>query len=384
MADYDSILKEEKKYEEEPPKPKKFPWFKIDLLCIILVLIIGYVFYFNNILNPKQIFFDDLEEITTQYQSLFTPLLLQELSTNNNLEGTIKINETTYNYNINKNDTNFGLSLSKDDEYIIFSQLQDTSYLKVSNFKEEYLKRNNINNYSKIINNLKKNLTTYLTENKFIKRSDLYNPTPLVISELTLTNEDLKQLTGLTTIKDSYEVLLTIKNHAITNNIISIKAIIKNKTTNKRIVITYDNETLNYKDDDNNLHFKLSKTNDKDFELRILKDDTLYSVLKGTTKEKSYQYSYKIIDEIYSIDLEVKKEKEIITYDINSIIEKNDEKTDNKLTINVNTSPKSIEETINIDKSIDYNKLTEEEKKQYQTLLDNFLLELKNLFTKDK
>ena len=43
MLNYDSILKEEKKYEEENKEIKKFPWFKIDVICIILVLIVLYI-----------------------------------------------------------------------------------------------------------------------------------------------------------------------------------------------------------------------------------------------------------------------------------------------------------------------------------------------------
>lgn len=386
MTDYDSILKEEKKYEEEPVKPKKFPWFKIDVICIILIIVIGYIFYFINILNPRQIFFDDLEKLTTKYQKLFTPLLLDDLNNISNFEGVIKINDndTHYNYNLNKSNTNFNISLSKGDEYLILSQSQNATYLKLSNFKEEYLEFNNINNYPNIFKNIKNNLSTYLTEDKFIKRYYLDGSNPIVVSELSLNNEDLKQLAGLTTIKNSYEVLLTIKNHAITNNIISIKATINNKTTNKRVVITYENGILNYKDSNNNLDFKLERSNHKDFELKIYKDDTLYSVLKGNEEGKKYNYSYKVIDEIYNINLEIAKEKEIIIYTLNTIVEKDKETINDTLTLNINTNPSTIEETINIDKSLKFNTLTAEEKEIYQSSLDTFLSDFNNLFSNYK
>lgn len=380
MADYDSILKEEKKYDEEPTKPKKFPWFKIDLLCIILVTIIGYIFYFINILNPRQIFFDDLTKITTRYQDLFTPLLLNNLSSSTNLEGIIQVNDTSYNYNLNKNDINFNTTLKKENEYLIFSQSQNATYLKLSNFKEEYLEFNNINNYPSIIKNIKNNLATYLTEDKFIKRYYLDGSNPIVVSELTLNNEDLKQLSGLTTIKNSYEVLLTLKNHAITNNIISIKATINNKTTNKRVVITYENGILNYKDSNNNLDFKLEKSNSKDFELKIYKEDTLYSVLKGSEEGKKYNYSYKVIDKIYNINLEIAQEKELINYTLNTIVEKNEKTINNTLSLSINTAPSTIGETINIDKSLDFDTLTKEDKELYQTSLDTFLIDFNNFF----
>lgn len=380
MADYDSILKEEKKYDEEPTKPKKFPWFKIDLLCIILVTIIGYIFYFINILNPRQIFFDDLTKITTRYQDLFTPLLLNNLSSSTNLEGIIQVNDTSYNYNLNKNDINFNTTLKKENEYLIFSQSQNATYLKLSNFKEEYLEFNNINNYPSIIKNIKNNLATYLTEDKFIKRYYLDGSNPIVASELSLNNEDLKQLTGLTTIKNSYEVLLTLKNHAITNNIISIKATINNKTTNKRVVITYENGILNYKDSNNNLDFKLEKSNSKDFELKIYKEDTLYSVLKGSEEGKKYNYSYKVIDKIYNINLEIAQEKELINYTLNTIVEKDEKTINNTLSLSINTAPSTIGETINIDKSLAFDTLTKEDKELYQTSLDTFLIDFNNLF----
>lgn len=380
MADYDSILKEEKKYDEEPAKPKKFPWFKIDLLCIILVTIIGYIFYFINILNPRQIFFDDLTKITTKYQDLFTPLLLNNLSSSTNLEGIIEVNDTSYNYNLNKNDINFNTTLKKENEYLIFSQSQNATYLKLSNFKEEYLEFNNINNYPSIIKNIKNNLPTYLTEDKFIKRYYLDGSNPIVASELSLNNEDLKQLTGLTTIKNSYEVLLTLKNHAITNNIISIKATINNKTTNKRVVITYENSILNYKDSNNNLDFKLEKSSSKDFELKIYKEDTLYSVLKGSEEGKKYNYSYKVIDKIYNINLEIAQEKELINYTLNKIVEKDEKTINNTLSLSINTAPSTIGETINIDKSLAFDTLTKEDKELYQTSLDTFLIDFNNFF----
>lgn len=386
MTDYDSILKEEKKYEEEPVKPKKFPWFKIDVICIILIIVIGYIFYFINVLNPRQIFFDDLEKLTTKYQKLFTPLLLDDLNNISNFEGVIKINDndTHYNYNLNKSNTNFNISLSKGDEYLILSQSQNATYLKLSNFKEEYLEFNNINNYPNIFKNIKNNLSTYLTEDKFIKRYYLDGSNPIVVSELSLNNEDLKQLAGLTTIKNSYEVLLTLKNHAITNNIISIKATINNKTTNKRVVITYEKGILNYKDSTYDLDFKLERSNHKDFELKIYKDDTLYSVLKGNEEGKKHNYSYKVIDKVYSIDLKIIKEKDLTSYEIKSIIDKDEERINNNLYLNINTSPTTIEETINIDKSIKFNTLTTEEKEQYQEVLDNLLIDFNNFFSNYK
>lgn len=374
MEDYNSILKEKKTYDDVSDNTfKKFPWFKVDFVCILLVLVIGYIIYFINVLSPRQIFFDDLEKLQNKYKDIFAPLLLNELESYDNLDGTIVIDSSNYNYSYNKNNGNINLSLNKGNDYLMFSRVGNSKYLRLSSYKDNYLKLDSSNDYINIINNIKSNLRNYLSEDKFIKRYYMNGDTPIVVSELSLNNNDIKSITGITKLDDSYEVLLTIKNHAIWNNIVSLKLTINNRTKNKRSVITYENNVLNYNDGEVNLNFKLDKKNN-DFTLKIFKDETLYSVLTGTSKDKSYLYSYKVIDKVYSIDLNVKKEKELITYDINSIIEKNGVRNKSNLLLTINTLPSTIiDSDLKVEDVLEYDSLSDEDKLEYKNVLDTFL-----------
>lgn len=379
MADYDSILKEKKTYEEPINKntdPVTFPWFQIDLILISLIIVISYIVYFNIVLTPKNIFLNDLKIVSNKYQNILNPIDLSILNNKTyNLKGSINIDEINYTYNLNKNNNKMNLTLNKDDLSLNYYTISKERYIKLSNFNDLYYKLSNTKS-SNILTSLKNYITNNLIEDKFIKKFYIKGTDPIVESNLILNNEDLLTIFNLNNIDNSYKLLLTFKNHAITNEIIEIKLKINNLTTNERILLTYDNKYITYKDDNNYLKFELINNID-DFRLNIYKDDILYSVLTGTKKETSYQYLYQIIDEVYNLTLNINKDNNLTSYSLLSNIEKNDIIETNNLILTIEANEDVKLENTDISNAIDYNTLTKEEKNLYKNSLNDIINELK-------
>ena len=296
MGNYDSILKEKKTYQEEIPtkknKVKKFPWLLLDIICLILILIISYIIYFKTILTPKNIFLNDLKIVSDKYTPITKNLNIDQIIKDSyNSVGTITLNEQIYKFNLAKEKNIKKLDLSLNEQNLIYYEKENESYINLSTLNDTYYKLSN-NNYSNILNNIKTYLKDTLKEEDFIKK--FYLNKMIVESNLVLDNSAIKKALNINS-KNTYEALITFKNNAITNEIISLKVVINNQITNKRFVIIYEDEVLTYKDDNKTLTFKLEEKN-KDFTLKIYQNNILYSVLAGTSSEKSYQYTYQIID----------------------------------------------------------------------------------------
>ena len=377
MAEYDSILKEKKKYEEPVKEtgPKPFPWFKIDVILIILVLIISYIIYYIKILTPDQIFLTDLQKLTEKYQGIFEPLNLSQLDNNYNLEGLITLDDKEYTYSLVQNENIQKFSLSLNSDTLSYYNIENLQYLKLSSFQDNYIKLNTNNTFN-IFHNLKDYLTNKIPKDKFIKKFYLNGTTPIVESNLVINNDDLKQALNLDTLEDSYEVLFTFKNHSITNEIISMKVTINNLTTSARKVILYENGSLTIKDDEKTLKFQLEENAD-DFILKIYTDDTLFSVLTGTKQENSYQYTYQVIDKIYTITLKVSEESNTNRYELESKIEEDDIITNQKLTITYQYQNDIILESTDIAGAKNYGALTEEELTNYNSSLEEIIGDLR-------
>lgn len=375
MADYDSILKEKKTYEEPIVKntePVTFPWFQIDLILISLIIAISYMVYFNIVLTPKNIFLNDLKIVSNKYRSILNPLDLSILNDKTyNLNGSINIDETNYIYKLSKDNNKLNLILNKDDLSLNYYTISNERYIKLSNFNELYYKLSDTNS-TNILTSLKNYITNNLNKDKFIKKFYIKDNIPIVESNLILNNEDLLKIFNLNNINNSYKVLLTFKNHAISNEIMEIKLKINNLTTDERILITYDDKYLTYKSDNNNLKFELI-SNNEDFRLNIYKDDILYSVLTGTNKETSYQYLYQVIDKVYNLTLNINKDNNLTSYSLLSNIEKNSIIETKNLILTLETNKEVILENTDISSAINYETLTKEEKKLYKNSLNDII-----------
>lgn len=381
MSNYDSILKEKVKYEDPLPlitdeEKKKFPWLLIDIILISLVLIISYIIYYNTILSPDKILYQDMNILLEKYKPIITPLNLKNLNTMNGVEGTLSLNNLEYNYAITKNDNKIKLDFSKQNNTLTFYKNNNNQYIKLSNYIPEYIKLNNtkINNLEQI-----KTSITAIKEDKYKKNLYLNNKTPIVAVDLVLKEEDINNILGLS----NHEAILTLKNNALTNQLISIKIAITNKKTNKRYVLTYQNNELIIKSD-NKEPIKLILTNkDNDFTLKTYQNDTIYSVLTGTKQSDDYLYTYQIIDKIYNINLAITKEENNYQYKLTSKIESNNIITENSANLTINNKEEIILEE-NITTAKDYKIFSQIEKEKYKTSLSLFTIDLRNFIEQYK
>ena len=388
MAEYDSILKEKKKYVEPPVVKKddikKFPWLKIDLICIIVILVISYIIYFIVILSPKQIFLNDIKMLFDKYYVVLEPLNIDRLSDlSYGMIGNINLDDKVYDFKLSKDGEKIKFNLALDKANLNYYGVSNNGYVKVSDYKEEYHKLGSDYNYIAIISNLKNYLKNNLDDDKFIKKFYFNDVIPIVESNFVLGDEDIKEALNLSALDNSYEIVFTFKNNAITNEIISMKMVINNLDTSDRKMILYEDDYLTYKDDNQNLKFGLD-VRDKDFTLKIYKNDSIFSALEGSQQESSYLYDYKIIYEIYNIKLRVSQENDINSYEFESIIEENDISKTKKINLTFNYASDVLVDGYPVDSDINYEKLTGDEKKQYKMSLENIIGELRQFIEEYK
>lgn len=361
MSNYDSILKTKNTYKEDvvniENKKKKFPWFRIDFICIVLLLVVSYFIYYNKVLTPDNIFLNDLKTIYDKYSIIVDNSNVKYFINNNyNLKGNLYFNGEVYNINLNKFQDKLKIRFGINEEYLNYQIEDNEAYLNVSNFNDIYYKESAIN-YLSMYYNVIDYLQNRLPKSKFIKKIYLNGTIPVVESNLVLNTDNIKEALGVSELKNTYEILFTFKNNAISNKIISMKVILNNSTTGRRGVFIFENGNLTYTENDIVYKFVI-ENNNKDFRLDIYKNDTLYSVLTGNNKDKSYEYLYQVIDKVYNISLIVNKEDSIPTYQLSSNINVDNERRSDNLNISLEGNKDIIEDNIELKKE-DYNNLDE-------------------------
>lgn len=383
MEEYDSILKEEKKYVEPVVKKKKkrFPWFQIDIFLILMILFVSYFIYYRTVLAPDKVFFNDLSNVFKEYCDIFEAIRVNGLGSDYYLEGTLLLDDEEYNYGIIRNEDKLKIDLSKMNHYLLYYLESDKEYVRLSEFGENYILLDR-NSYFNLLHNLRNSFYNSITSSQYIKKFYFDGYTPIVEVNLVLQNENLEKLFGK--VQEKYEVICTFKNNAFTDEIISMKVVMNQLDTNRRFVFNYQDGIITYSDDDKvDLRFQLSKKKE-DFTLKIYRGETLYSVLSGIKKEDSYQYVYQAIDQIYNLSLDVKKEDTGYLYLFQSNIDRDGvlEKEEVKLTL------REQERVILDDDALvgvlDDSKFTEEEKKQYQVALQEMVGSLREFMDKYK
>ena len=362
MSNYDSILKTKNTYKEDvvniENKKKKFPWFRIDFICIILLLVVSYIVYYNKVLTPDNIFLNDLKTIYDKYSIIVDNSNVKYFINNNyNLKGNLDFNDEVYNINLNKFQDKLKIRFGINEEYLNYQIDDNEAYLNVSNFNDIYYKESTVN-YLSMYYNVIDYLQNRLPKSKFIKKFYLNGTIPVVESNLVLNTDNIKEALGVGELKNTYEILFTFKNNAISNKIISMKVIVNNSTTGRRGVFIFENGNLTYTENDIVYKFVI-ENNNKDFRLDIYKNDTLYSVLTGSNKDKSYEYLYQVIDEVYNISLIVNKEDSIPIYQLSSNINVDNERRTDNLNISLEENKDIIEDNGLDIKKEDYNNLDE-------------------------
>ena len=142
---YDSILKEKKKYIEVQA-PKKKSIFKrcliIDILLILLLLIISYIIYYNSILSTKNIILNNNKVLLSEYQELFKYLYLDEILSDGTLDGELTLNDNNYNFKTSKDQDKLFINLENDKEIINYYYAKDSVYFQIPSISDNYIKTN--------------------------------------------------------------------------------------------------------------------------------------------------------------------------------------------------------------------------------------------------
>lgn len=363
MSDkYDEILKEKPKYADpEPLISKKNKYFKISLLVGIIlsliVILISYIFYYNIVLASESIVLNNINKVVKKYNYIYSNIVPSYLDQNNySIDSTISYNDRKYNYLYVKNGKEQSRTFSNEDRFITFYTVNSKNYIKTSNIQyyieREESKKNlsdintmkqsleleptafiyselfngvstdlsknyyNLDNVNKTIDDIRNNFNSYIAKDKYIKKLYLLNKKLIVEVNLTLNTNDLNSILGDNNLKlnDNLNVNITTKNDAITNEIDNVKVVINNETLNKRTVITYDNKSVTITDDKGTNKKIVFNKKSNYYDVKFYNNNILYSVLSLENSSNKYVYAYRVIDKLYSINLEVNKDNNDVKY----------------------------------------------------------------------
>ena len=337
MSEYDSILKDKKKKQvvsiEE--KKKKFPVFFLSMVLIIILLVASYILYYNSVLNSKEVFINNINSLLDKYDVLMGNIPIKEFREENNLMGSITYNEEVFNFNLIKNNRDLNFNISNNDKYFNYFILGDKEYANIKGVES------NINLDNNKVKSMLEVMDKFLAINidKYVKRIYLDGVMPVVEVNLVLDTNDINELFKLS-LKNNYQVIVTMRNDAIKNEIKDIKVVINNLDKVDRRVIFITDEEIVYKNKDITYKVVLERNNDN-FNLKINKNDNLYSTLVGNKSEDSYSYVYQLINDSYKIEVDILKTGLEYSYDIVKI-ENEEEKS---LKVNVLSSTRYIIET---------------------------------------
>lgn len=373
MSKYDKILKQEKVFREPIVKKSKYTKYII-IYCLLftMLLITSYIIYYNTVLSPINIIKNDFTSLAKNLESIYQNIIPSQIGAS--LEGTITLEKLNYNYGLIKEGNNYYLDLSTKDSSLQYQITPKITKTNLSTFQNNRITKENKIDYSK----LKNTLNTFLKEEKYIKTFYFDKKTPIVEINFTLTDNDINSLFHTTILKEKYNIIITLKNDALKNETKSIKVVVNNKTKNQRSTFEYQNQSLIYQNSKNEKYKFILVNNQKDFNMKIYKNEELYSILLGKSYEKSYTMTYQIINKIYNISLTKTEEKNLTTYKI--VFKKEEEESKKEDTINMalNQASNTLkEETESKEKT--YRSLNQSEKTEYNEKIKQFFAPLKEL-----
>ena len=373
MSKYDKILKQEKVFREPIVKKSKYTKYII-IYCLLftMLLITSYIIYYNTVLSPINIIKNDFTSLAKNLENIYQNIIPSQIDAS--LEGTITSDKLNYNYGLIKEGNNYYLDLSTKDSSLQYQITPKMTKTNLSTFQNNRIIKENKIDYSK----LKNTLNTFLKEEKYIKTFYFDKKTPIVEINFTLTDNDINSLFHTTILKEKYNIIITLKNDALKNETKSIKVVVNNKNKNQRSTFEYQNQSLIYQNFKNEKYKFILVNNQKDFNMKIYKNEELYSILLGKSYEKSYTMTYQIINKIYNISLTKTEEKSLTTYKIVFKKEEEESKKEDTINIALNQASNTLkEETESKEKT--YRSLNQSEKTEYNEKIKQFFAPLKEL-----
>ncbi len=373
MSKYDKILKQEKVFREPIVKKSKYTRYII-IYCLLFTMLLttSYIIYYNTVLSPINIIKNDFISLAKKLENIYQNIIPSQIGAS--LEGTIASEKLNYNYGLIKEGNNYYLDLSTKDSSLQYQITPKMIKTNLSSFQNNRITKESKIDYSK----LKKTLNTFLKEEKYIKTFYFDKKTPIVEINFTLTDNDINSLFHTTILKEKYNIIITLKNDALKNEIKSIKIVVNNKTKNQRSTFEYQNQSLIYQNFKNEKYKFILVNNHKDLNMKIYKNEELYSILLGKSYEKSYTMTYQIINKIYNISLTKTEEKSLTTYKIVFKKEEEESKKEDTINITLNQESSTLKEEAE-SKEKPYRSLNQSEKAEYSEKIKQFFAPLKEL-----
>ena len=394
--DYDSILKEKNQTksilseisEENSNKPN---YVIICMFVCIIIVVISYIVYFNTILSGKNIFLNDFKVISNEYMNIITNLNFN-YDLIGSYDGNISIangnNNRELSYNIDSDGNNIYFNIFDDSDNVEYYSDGVNSLVKGNNISDSYINIGDISiyDYIDLYGNLINNINSFL-DDKDNYNKDFYfeGEQPVVKIEVNFNDEEINNIIGNENLMldGDYNINITFLNNAFTNDIISVKVIVNNRSEDKRSVYLYENNAISYTNDDG-VDDRIEISNDgSDFVLEYYKNDVLYSVLSGTLGNSGYDYLYQVIDSRYNIKLNVNNSENSYEYLFDFNIDTDTKKYDFSMSIDGEYSSDSIVD-VAIENVIEKDKLNDSQLDSYNNLVNNLLgIDFRDVFSDD-
>lgn len=379
MGKYDTILKVKKEYpkkiQEEQTHHRHFSKYVIIyLFSIFLILGISYIVYYQTVLSFESVLQNDFFILKKQYTNVFHPIIPKNVISSSSLEGTLSLENTVYNYGILKEKGKIQLELSNQENYL-YSKITSQDYsLKLEKFSSYGLVFEQDILYQDLISRLKEKISQI----KSAKNLYLEGNIPIVEFAFSLNEKDINDVLGSNILKDQYNIIVTIKNNALTNEFISFKSAITNQKTGQRSILEYKDKEMIYEVNKAKTYRFNIKNKEKDFQLRIYKNGELYSTFLGESSKYQYTYSYQVINKVYNLKFMIQEEKGGYSYELNSSIEKEGVTTEKTVKAVLRNGQNDLLEESTA-KRRNYQNLSQEEKERFQNVLKDFLSPLEDL-----
>ena len=379
MGKYDTILKVKKEYpkkiQEEQTHHRHFSKYVIIyLFSIFLILGISYIVYYQTVLSFESVLQNDFFILKKQYTNVFHPIIPKNVISSSSLEGTLSLENTVYNYGILKEKGKIQLELSNQENYL-YSKITSQDYsLKLEKFSSYGLVFEQDILYQDLISRLK----AKISQIKSAKNLYLEGNIPIVEFAFSLNEKDINDVLGSNILKDQYNIIVTIKNNALTNEFISFKSAITNQKTGQRSILEYKDKEMIYEVNKAKTYRFNIKNKKKDFQLRIYKNGELYSTFLGESSKYQYTYSYQVINKVYNLKFMIQEEKGGYSYELNSSIEKEGVTTEKTVKAVLRNGQNDLLEESTA-KRRNYQNLSQEEKERFQNVLKDFLSPLEDL-----
>lgn len=379
LGKYDTILKVKKEYpkkiQEEQTHHSHFSKYVIIyLFSIFLILGISYIVYYQTVLSFESVLQNDFFILKKQYNNVFHPIIPKNVISSSSLEGTFSLENTVYNYGILKEKGKIQLELSNQENYL-YSKITSQDYsLKLEKFSPYGLVFEQDILYQDLISRLKEKISQI----KSAKNLYLEGNIPIVEFAFSLNEKDINDVFSSNILKDQYNIIVTIKNNALTNEFISFKSAITNQKTGQRSILEYKDKEMIYEVNKAKTYRFNIKNKKKDFQLRIYKNGELYSTFLGESSQYQYTYSYQVINKVYNLKFMIQEEKGGYSYELNSSIEKEGVTTEKTVKAVLRNGQNDLLEESTA-KRRNYQNLSQEEKEKFQNVLKDFLSPLENL-----